>query len=134
MAQSSSLMHIYNLTFTRRVPKILEMKLQLAVALWATTANAQLPSFADITSPFFIEGISKAFDNLMKTLGTASGDFFAGTTLPVIFDQTLPKILTEVKLLKKTELEPANPIRAGSVTAKAAYGPYVLVGKNVSLR
>lgn len=110
------------------------MKVQLTVALWATAASAQLPSFADITSPFFIEGISKAFDNLMKTLGAASGDFFAGTPLPVIFDQTLPKILTEVKLLKKTELEPANPIRAGSVTAKAAYGPYVLVGKNVSLR
>src|ERR1700712_4669650 len=110
------------------------MKFQLLV-LWATAIHAQwlgpqLPT--DISLGNLIAALTVSFNNLMKTLSGATTDFMTGTPLGVVFDQTLPKVLSEGKLHKRTVMKPEKPIRAGSITAKAAFGPYELVAKNVS--
>ena len=111
------------------------MKFKLNFALWVATANAlrfgpQLPS--DIPFGNLIAAISASFNNLTKILLEATNDFRSGAPLPVIFDHAVPKVLTGVKLHRRTVMHPEKRIRAGSITAKSAFGPYVLVGKNVN--
>jgi hypothetical protein len=111
------------------------MKSQLAFALWAAAANAQTagprgPS--DVNLGNLISTLTGVYNEISKTIQDAAKDFRSGTPFPVVFDQTLPKIVPEAKLFERTVMKPVKQIRAGSVTAKAAFGPYVLAGKNVS--
>jgi hypothetical protein len=111
------------------------MKFHLNFAFWVVAANCQRPTLpqlpADVPLGNLLSAFTAAYNNLTKTIDQATADYKNGTPLAIVFDNTLPKILPEAKLHKRTIIKPEKPIREGSVTAKAAFGPYVLVGRNV---
>jgi hypothetical protein len=115
------------------------MKLQYVFLAIVATATAQTPasgkSNSKASSEFgnIIGSLMAMFSSLNSTLTDAGNQIRNGTPPSVVFDQTLPKVLPEARLLRRIELPSDNAIRPMAKRARASFGPYVLVGKNVSL-
>jgi hypothetical protein len=92
-------------------------------------ANALPPSF-DVGN--LISTLTSTWNYLTKTLSDAGDELKKGASFSVVLDHTLPKILPEAKLFNRIELPQDRPIRPEAKKAKATFGPYTLVGKNVS--
>jgi hypothetical protein len=88
-----------------------------------------------MTSPEFgslIGGAMSLINSISKTMTQAKTDLQKGKPLGQVFDETLPKIIEEAKLHTRAETDKENLMRSDSKKMRATFGPYRLVGKNVS--
>jgi hypothetical protein len=126
------------------------MKIGLVVALLAASAQAvavpieqqaQAPQYDEPNEPVAPWGIPdllsagySAIQYIQKVFGEVSAEYKKGTPVAKIVDQVIPQIFPEAKLLKRTPIVNEKTIRQGAIKARSQFGPYRLVGKNVSCR
>jgi hypothetical protein len=110
------------------------MKTGIVLGLLIATTTAQTPAGGRPPSEFgnIIGSLQAMFASISKALTDAGIQIMNGTPANVVFEQTLPKIFPEAKLLNRIDLPATDAIRPGVKRARASFGPYVLVGKNVS--
>jgi hypothetical protein len=88
-----------------------------------------------MSSPEFGSLIGSAMsliNSISKSLTQAKSDLQKGKPFGQVFDETLPKIVEQAKLHTRAETDKENLLRSDSKKMRATFGPYRLVGKNVS--
>jgi hypothetical protein len=113
------------------------MKSALAFTLYVAAVTAQLPNIPKgiLNNPDIgnmIAALSQAYAPFMKVMGEATDEFKTGAPLGVVVDHTLPKLLSAADLHTRVAVTDGKTLRPNSKKGKASFGPYTLVGKNVS--
>lgn len=119
------------------------MKVQVLIALCATAQAGVLkgrdPQFSlpkmnfppGVTWATFIGQGFELYNYATKVFADAKDQYSKGTPIAKVVDEVIPKMVPELKLLKRVQLEGEKTLREGSKKARAYFGPYNLVGKNV---
>jgi hypothetical protein len=119
------------------------MKVQILFALCATAQAGILkgrePQFSlpkmnfppGVTWQTFIGQGFEIYNYATKVIAEAKDQYAKGTPIAKVIDDVVPKFVPELKLLRREQLEGEKTLRPGSKKARAYFGPYNLVGKNV---
>jgi hypothetical protein len=115
--------------------------LTLAVTIQAFAIPQQAPAASYPTSSPWLQApgsVGNALSNgyalfqyLATTLGEARDELPKGVPAAEVVDKTIPKLLEEAKLHNRVQLASEDVLRSGAKKARATFGPFKLVGKNV---
>src|ERR1700761_3139451 len=72
-----------------------------------------------------INAAMSAYQYLSKVATDAGADLKKGTPIPVVVDQTIPKVLPEAKLHSRVAVTSEKKLRPEATKSRAMFGPHV---------